>query len=497
MSDSTNRFELPLWGWIVGFLGLLTLCGCLAVGVLVLASLFLGISAASTSGVSTVVFTTMGAASPRPSPTRATATPLPSPTTTVESTATSRPPASPTPIEAEEPSPTSPPVEDPHADERAEIEANVVEIRGLEPLEPVVPTLLTVAGLRQQLEADLAEDYSPEESRNDAIALSAFDFLAADFDLYTFTLDLYTEQVAGYYDPETNEFVVISDDDEFDVLEQWTHAHEYVHALQDQHFNLDLLDDEMLDSEASFALRALAEGDATLVQTLYLFGGYFSQAELGEILEAAGEVDTTVLDSGPPILARNLEFPYISGLEFVQALYEAGGFESVNEAWENPPQTTEHILHPDRYLAGDAPQVVALAPLTETLGAGWQQVDEDIFGEFFLRQYLAQQLDESAVETAATGWGGDRYAVYWNEDRQSLVMLLRLAWDTAADGDEFANAYAAYPAALFGSAAQSQPDGGQCWQGGDVICLYRLDNETLIVRVPDLATAAAVAAQQG
>lgn len=385
---------------------------------------------------------------------------------------------------------------DPFAGQRVIIEANVAEIRELQPRDEINPTRLTTTELRQRLEEEFAEDYGPEEARLDAITLSAFDFIAPDFDIYNFMLDLLTEEIAGFYDPETDEFVVIGDDEEFDALEQWTHAHEYVHALQDQYFDLELLDDESLESEQFFALQALAEGDAMLVQTIYLTGGYFDQQQLFDLMGDTFNIDTAVLESAPPILAHELEFPYVSGLAFVQSLYDSGGFAAVDQAWQNLPQSTEQILHPDRYLAGDTPQIVALEPLTDTLGIGWQLVDEDSLGEFYLREYLSQQIDSSQVDTAATGWGGDRYAVYWNEEEQNTVMVLKLSWDTLADAEEFAAAYSDYPSRLFGVNAGDQAGGGLCWQGEYVLCLYESGDESLVIRAPDIDMATAVAAQQ-
>ncbi|MGB3716072.1 MAG: hypothetical protein WA996_16725, partial [Candidatus Promineifilaceae bacterium] len=379
---------------------------------------------------------------------------------------------------------------------RAEIEANVVEVRGLEPKDPFVVTLLSREELRQRIDEELLADYTAEDARNDAIVMSAFDFFSADFDLYGFTLDLLSEEIAGYYDPETDEFVLISEDDEFDVLEMLTHAHEYVHALQDQHYDLEQFDDDTLDSEASMALSALAEGDATMVQTIYLIEGYLSMEELLAALTEAMEIETPILDNAPPVLARELMFPYLEGVAFVEALYMLDGFDAVDQAWEDPPQSTEHILHPQRYLDGDAPQIVALAPLTDTLGTGWQLICEDIVGELYLGEYLDQQLESRTVEIATTGWGGDKYAIYWNDDMESIVMLLRLAWDTPADGDEFFNAYQEYPGGLYGSKSRKQSDGGLCWESDDVICLYMFDGDTIISRAPNLELAAMIAAEQ-
>lgn len=387
-----------------------------------------------------------------------------------------------------------------NADIRAQVEANVSELRGLEPLEPITPVVLTREELRDRFQTEFQTDYSPEEARLDVLTLSAFDFMNRDYDLYQARLDLQSEGVLGFYDPETAEFVVVSDGALLDPAAQWTHAHEFVHALQDQHYNLDALYDESLDSEQRAAIRALAEGEAELVQYLYLFeGNYFSQREIAAIVNAQSGADRDFLDNFPPILIKDLSFPYSSGVDYVLELYRQGGFPAIDEAWRNPPLTTEHILHPDRYKAGDEPQIVALVPLTDTLGAGWELIDEDIMGEFYLREYLDQQLTTTVATRVSTGWGGDRYAVYWNEAEDALVMALRLAWDSTEDAAEFAAEYPNYARGLFGEVTPLAPgDGSQCWQGEDVICLFAEESESFVVRAPDIPSAVrAMAAIRG
>jgi hypothetical protein len=398
----------------------------------------------------------------------------------------------------ESPTPVASPVDSPadlFTEEQARVEETVIEIRNLAPIVPVKHRMLNRDQLRQQLEEEFANSYSPEEARNDAIVLSAFDFLPWDFDIYNSSLDLLTEQIAAYYDTEADEFVLVDDDNEFGALDQISHAHEFVHALQDQHFSLGLLEEDSLDSEASFALRSLAEGEATLVQMQYMLE-HMSLPELMQLLGESLGIETEVYNNAPAILSRQLEFPYLTGLEFVQALYDRGGYDAINEAWQNPPQSTEHIIHPDRYLSGDTPQVISLSPLTDTLGSGWRLLDEDILGEFYLREYLAQQLSSAEVDRAATGWGGDLYAVYWNEERQAIVLVLRIAWDSDIDGNEFAILYADYLSRLFEAKADSDPVGGLCWQGHDTICISALDRDTLIVRAPDRTLASAAAGIQ-
>ncbi len=487
MAEEKSKKKVPLWAWALGCLSLIAICAVVLVIGSAL-SIFVISNRSNNSQIDTPAVVLEPSVVPGQDDPGASGSERALPPTNT--------PDSGNDMDVTVDEPNQDLVDDPFAAERTKIEANVVEIRQLQPRQGVTPTTLTLPQLRQRLEEEFAEDYSPEEARLDALTLSAFDFLSPEFDIYNFTLDLLSEEIAGFYDPETDEFVVISDDPEFDTLEQWTHAHEYVHALQDQYYDLEILTDESLESEAAFALQALAEGDATLVQTQYLTGGYFDQKQLLELLGDSLSLDTAILDSAPPILARELEFPYIGGLAFVEALHAQGGYAAIDQAWQNLPQSSEHILHPDRYLAGDQPQLVSLKPMTDTLGAGWQLVDEDSLGEFYLRQYLAQQLDEDEVDLAATGWGGDRYAVYMNEGQDSLVMALRQSWDTPADAQEFADAYANYPVGLFGANAAGQENGGLCWQGQDVICLYATGDETLIIRAPDTGIATTIAALQ-
>jgi len=380
----------------------------------------------------------------------------------------------------------------PHAAERAEIESAVASIRGLQPITSVVPSYLSMEEVRQRLESDLLEDYGPDEARIEAISLSAFDFVPADFDLHSFLLDLLTEQVAGFYDPETNEFVVRSDDEEFDSLEQIAHAHEFVHALQDQYFDLEMLNDDSLTSEEAFAIQAFVEGEATFVQMLFLQSDYFSFEELTQLMmEVVGSLtaDMDVLESAPPVLASELEFPYIAGLEFIQALYNEGGFEAVDNAWQTLPQSTEQIIHPERYFARDEPETVSLVPVDDLVGDAWEKIDENSLGEFFLREYLTLHLDSSLVNRAATGWGGDSYTVFYNDDTQDVLYIQRISWDTPSDNNEFQDAFTIFGDRRFGFAGEPGAGGGHCWVGEDTICTTTIGDDSLIVRAPDLATA--------
>lgn len=434
-----------------------------------------------------------------------TAEPVPTATEAVVEEPTAVPPTitpEPEPTATEEPETVEmpAPVATEHAELRSEMETAVIAIRGLEPLEPIVPTFKSREELRAELEEAFNEESSPEEMYHQAIVLSAYDFMDRDYDLYTALIDLQSEGIAGYYDPETAEFVVVSDDDVFSLSEQWTHAHEFVHALQDQYFPLEQIADESMDSEASAALRAFVEGDATLVQMQFIIQGYFTQEEVGQLFAEEEGQDLSFIDELPPILINSLLFSYDKGLEFVLYIYNGGDlfspgdFEAVNAVWDNLPQSTEQIIHPERYVAGDTPILVTLPPLTDTLGSGWQQLEESVFGEFSLREYIGQQLPETQVDLAATGWGGDRFAVYWNDEAEEMVMVTRFVWDTEQDAQEFNSTYPNYPTAAFDTTPFVADLNGRCWQAEeDVLCQFPTTNETLLVRAMDMETAVSIA----
>jgi hypothetical protein len=378
------------------------------------------------------------------------------------------------------------------------IEQQVSDLRGLDTKEPVAKALLNTDELRQKMVEDVSEDYSEEEARDDVLLYTAFDLIDPDTDLYNLLIDLYSEQVAGFYDPDTQEMFVIKGDQAPGAMERMTYSHEYTHVLQDQHFDLEALgftdeeDDEEEDSEKDFAVRSLVEGDASLLMQQYALQ-HFSADDLREIISQSEDIDTSVLDSAPEIVRQSLLFPYEAGMIFVITLFNDGGWSAVDEAYANLPASTEQIIHPERY-PDDVPQIVTLPPLTDTLGAGWRLVDENVLGEFGLQQVLQVGTSQEDAEMASEGWGGDRYAVHWRDDESAFVLVARLAWDTPADADEFLDAYGRFAEARFGAApSRSEGNSRSWWFGDDALLLARNgQDETLIIIAPDETTLDAV-----
>jgi hypothetical protein len=323
-----------------------------------------------------------------------------------------------------------------------EINLEMENIRELDLLAPINLSIKTRETLRTETVADLETDYPAIERQNDNRVLVAFGLMDADLDVGAIYGDLLSEQVAGYYDPSTDEMVVVSDDApdaELSASDQVTYAHETVHALQDQHFDLEtfLEDREELSDDASLAITALIEGDATAAQIEFLKGTPSLLRDLSTEMEGDGG-STEALDSAPAIITETLIFPYVQGQVFVSELLEDGGWDRVNEAFTSLPASTEQILHPEKYFDGEDPVVVDLPDVADALGPGWEAFDTNTMGEFQTSVILDEgDVSSGDAEDAAEGWGGDRYTVVGTDDQ--AVILWESVWDSEDDAEEFAD----------------------------------------------------------
>lgn len=324
------------------------------------------------------------------------------------------------------------------------IEADVENVRELELMEEFDVEIMSLADYQQETADDLA-DYPDEAWKRDTQVLAAFGLVDPDADLYQIYSDAYGGGFVGYYDHNTNEMVLIDfgsgNGDELSALGQVTYAHETVHALQDQHFTLDQFFASDLDGDQSLSGRSLVEGDAMFTENLFLEENRdLAEAYLDEMIELSedGGIPETDL---PEYLERTLSFPYQYGPVFVETLFDEGGWDLVNEAYENPPQSTEQILHPDKYLEGDAPIEVAMDDHSAVLGRDWEELFADTHGEFIIGVILGDaDIRERSVTRASEGWGGDTYSVLGNGDETAVVW--DTAWDTDRDAREFSRVLA-------------------------------------------------------
>jgi hypothetical protein len=325
----------------------------------------------------------------------------------------------------------------------------VAALRQLEPVRPIKRAVRNRAQIHARLRALLDTELSPDAWERERQAMHAWGLLPADFPLRTFVLDLLTEQAAGYYDPEHETFFIA--DWLPAELQKPIMAHELVHALQDQHYDLQRHFAPLQEhADLTLARQALLEGDAMAVMFAYILQPLGMRIEQMPDLERLLPAENTLLGEqfqvfarAPLILKQQLLFPYISGLRFVRTALSRHGWEALRDLYAHPPESTEQVLHPDKYFAEtpDRPQPIALQ-LPERLQDTWLKRKRDVLGEFLLSVVLRQFLPEPEAKRSAAGWRGDRYELFVHQTSGRLVLVSLTAWDDATEAEEFFHSYA-------------------------------------------------------
>jgi hypothetical protein len=290
-------------------------------------------------------------------------------------------------------------------------------------------------------------------------------------------MKLLEAQLEGSYEPKNGTMYLAAD--LRGEQAKATLAHELVHALQDQHWDLKTRSQYRPGKgDESMALAALAEGDATSAMLDYIMMPAKSALDmpddmLRELMKSGmsiGDVQTV-----PHILKTTLIAPYSEGLTFVQTLRRKGGWDAVNKAWERIPTTTEQILHVDKWEANEGPIAIP-TPTSQALGEGWKKDDEDTFGELGFALTFGEWIDADEARVAAAGWGGDRSVTYTRGSELAFVVHARY---DAATGASKPDAYAERAMAKlvpglkkhFGKAAIAD---------GQTVCFERSDTGPLL-----------------
>jgi hypothetical protein len=362
-------------------------------------------------------------------------------------------------------------------------------LRQLAVVRPVQSSTLSRTEIERAVVKNLDEDTSAADMHAAEVTLKKLGLAPPDFQYRALMIRLLTEQVAGYYEPKTRQFHLA---DWIDVEGQKpVMAHELTHALQDQHFDLRRFEHwPKGDSDAELAAHALIEGDATLAMVMYVSSSPIRALTFLKSLGSMG-VDTKELDQAPRVIRESMLFPYQEGLNWTRALYKQGAWSEVSQAFTTLPQSTEQIMHPEKYLAHEAPVKVTLPDITNLLNApgqrsavrdqrsevikdvsgvspggnglasnlkplaSWHRILSDVNGEWGTYLLLDQFLNSPAESRrAAAGWAGDRYAIYESSAGQALYVSSS-TWDTLNDANEYFDAYARrVPLRYPGAAAQ-------------------------------------------
>lgn len=335
----------------------------------------------------------------------------------------------------------------------------IADASGLPVRQPVRFAVQAPDDVRAFIEAQIREELTPEEFDGMDRVYKMLGLLPDTLDLRALLLDLYTEQVVGYYDPKTDRLYVVegvAEEEAGPVV-----AHELVHALQDQHVDLDSLVARERGNDRQIAAQAAAEGQATLVMMALQAAQTTGQAidpgalpDLETLLRPTLESENArypVFQNAPRLIRETLLFPYLAGAGFVQALYRARPGQGPPVPF-GPllPQSTEQVLDPaGRFVPDrDSPTEVSL----DEAGERWDVAYTNTLGQLELGIFLAEHLGDGA-QSDTQGWDGDRYALLRGPGGAEALALY-VVWDDAQSADRFAEIYRRVMAARPGRVAR-------------------------------------------
>ncbi len=342
----------------------------------------------------------------------------------------------------------------------ADLIAQTEQVRGLQFQEPPTVTVVSSDELARRVRDQLTEDLADVPA--DQALYRLLGLITSDTDLTSLYSDLYSEQVAGYYDGDAKELVVPISEEGFTPTQQATLIHELTHALTDQYYGFHQLYTSMIDQDhfdQSSAYQALIEGDAVLAEFLYIQA--LSPEQQGEFFADAFSASTDVFQSAPKFIQDALVFPYDSGFIFANRLHDQGGFDAVASAYENPPASTEQIIDPSNY-PDEVP--VSLPPENVTID-GYDLAYRSTWGELGFSLMFNQFLDPTESDSASRGWGGDTYDLLF--DGTDAALALHYQGDTEDDAGEMAAALEDYVAAAMDAGTGHDLEGGTAYEGND------------------------------
>ncbi|RLG38320.1 MAG: hypothetical protein DRN91_03005 [Candidatus Alkanophagales archaeon] len=344
--------------------------------------------------------------------------------------------------------------------DEADIIRRMEEVRGLKLLHDVPHEFVSPEEIGEQVGGGVDEQVE--------LMLRALFMARENESVEKASIEHKAEHVVAYYNPWDKVFV-ISESKAF--LLRKILPHEYVHVLQDQHFNLTRLLSRRTFDEL-MAARALIEGDACVATDLYEGKEpSIEAAALGRSLPAKSLLEKT--------LDAFMAFPYVEGKIFVSRLYAEGGWDAVNAALLDPPTTTEQIIHPDKYFSREPRKSVMNVRLP--LGDDWK-LSSDVLGEFFIRTMLELHIDKEAAKQAAAGWGGDAFDFYANTS--TYFFVLNITWDSVADRDEFFAAYNDMLASVGGEPLLNSSEVAMWAVGAKYVWVRKSEESTIILSSP-------------
>ena len=360
---------------------------------------------------------------------------------------------------------------------------NVIKLRTLDPGEEIDTQLRT----RDQLDVITKGFFRRETLRQQVFEAQelykALDLMDDGQDLEAILVGIQLQQVSALFDDESEAVYVLSDTTSIGPVEELAYASAYMGGTQQKLFDISKLRRESIDfgTDSFRAVNALIVGDVAQVGKGYITT-VFTRDQAAELSKPLPE---NKLLTAPRIVREAVLFPINEGADFVAELFgtDKRGWDGVNDAYSNPPMSTEQILHPEKYFSHEEPQRTTVLNIAPQLGKGWVQISANTMGEFLIGAYLEEHLDSTQAADAAAGWGGDRYSLLSGPEGERLLLSL-IKWDTFLDSVEFFDAYQVFAAVKTqgaGGASTRLGDDAQTWSTPEQTIFLGRDGDTTLL----------------
>lgn len=287
--------------------------------------------------------------------------------------------------------------------------------------------------------SEIAQVLGGEELRSLSKLAAAGGILPEGTDLAMLAAQFTSISAGATYSPLDKQILLVDKFKDDSLL-----THEFVHALQDQHFDLmKLLMARPYNFDRFEALFAVIEGDAMNVQRRSEEGEAYARKTLEEITrqedQRFGGYREEMSTLFPRLLTETFIFRYRDGARLVEAVRRSRGQRGVDELFSRPPASSEQVLHPEKYAQNEAPLEIKVDASAFT-ASGWRSVASTPLGEIGVRGLLLEGVAEKEALRASAGWAGDS-AHLFERDGGTPLFVWKTAWDKSLDAEEFFNAY--------------------------------------------------------
>lgn len=343
--------------------------------------------------------------------------------------------------------------------------------------------------LKRYISARVEEEYPETLSKKDAVFIQLMGFSDRRINLKNIHKKIRLNNVGALYNKETKELWVLNEYRAIDLMNSMIVVHELRHAVQDAHFDLPgILRKFSFYDDRGLAVRSAVEGDAAL--TALIFNGFdpgvMSATFSSDPLISFSPIGNTAqLYQAPDIVKYRFTMPYIDGLRFVTAVLKKKKWKGVNKILTSPPQSTEQVLHPGKYLKRETPIPVTVRYKPE----GYEHYHSGVIGEYYLNILLMEKPANRYMDHAV-GWGGDTFFIY--VDPSSYFLVWKSLWDEDAFCANFYFAFKRFIESKFqvnfkkgnirGSFFSAGQSGVPGLLGDDYFFIRKIRNEMIYVR---------------